>query len=896
MKTLLGYQDKNRGQYKIIEKKLPLLVDERYEPFLISTRQFFNIGTYQIVRELQTIPIREGVRKIKNILSAILIVPGTISAVLYILNFLTALVSTDPIPLYIPVWLTNFTFWLAILGATLLWHETYRTYHISSRILESDYFSDHDIKNIKNGEFGISKVELCPILDITDMETKKVLSASCKKNEVNYFYMLDLLLGKKDCQKILRKLDIPDFEEKMQENSINEKSMPKYNISSLRSFFVYATEEAVLSKSSRIYPEHLFIALFKVFPVLDMYLKRNKLNTDLMRNVVTWIEIKQQQMKSTRIFDPEVPYFKNGGIANAWIYGYTFILGHYSKDLTQEIAKKGGHYGIGHEKEVDEALAVLGKVTKHNVLLIGESGTGKTSLVKAIAERISKATVPENMRDMRIIQLDVNGLIAAAPRYGNLETLVQQTMDELQRSGNTILYIDEIQEIVPAKGQESQHSLAGILLPYILESKFPLIGTITYADYKKYFYAKESLRQSFQNIEISEITPEAAFEIFLTRLDELQNTYHIDITFPAILSAVELAQRYVYDRKLPDSAVNIMESACAALQNTGGNKLTPADVAHTVSTQTEIPVENVNVDEATKLLNLEANIRAKVIGQDQAVHQIVEALKRARAGTRDIKRPIGTFLFLGPTGVGKTYVAKVISDEYFGKEHELIRLDMSEFKEIKSIERMLGTTENSEMGQTAITFLDQVKNDPYAVVLLDEIEKAHPQVLDLFLQVLDDGRMTNAAGETINFSNTIIIATSNIGSKTLLDALENDKAMFEEAKDRVLMELRQKVKVEFLNRFDKIIVFSPHDQENLSKIAELLLKELKSRLIEKEITLQWDDNIPKLIAQRSYEPGLGARPQRRYIQEKIEGVVATKILENQLKPGDTFAVSAEVLE
>jgi ATP-dependent Clp protease ATP-binding subunit ClpC len=895
MKTVLGYHDKKKEHYGILEGKLPMLVDERYDPFLMTTREFFTIKTLQIADRAHAHPVKKSVTRLKNAIATALLIPGILTAILYILEFGTAIARTGSIIDTIPGWLINVTFWLAVWGGMILWHETYKTMHVADKIAESEHFSGHDVKAVKQGDLGLSKRTYKNVLDMLEYETESIFYDSVRKGEFHAASCFTELAEHENGMRILDRLGLLEQKQQVLEKLATEETLPSYSLSATRSLLVYAAEEAVLSRSPTIAPEHLFTAYFKLFPALNQYLKKQRLNIELMRFVATWIQIEKQTRQATQILNPSVPYYRNGGIALSWIYGYTFVLSHYSTDLTQELARKGGRYGIGHEEEMTEILSVLNKVTKNNVLLIGESGTGKTSLAKGIAERINKGQVPSSIKDLRVIKLDINSLVAAAPQHGNLESLVKTAMEELEKAGNTILFIDEIQEIIEVKGEESDHSLAGIILPYVLESSFPIIGTITYADYKKYFQAKESLKQSFQTVEVKEVSPHAAFEIILTRLTELESTYDLKILFPAILAAVELSQRYVYDRKLPDSAVNVIETTCASLQSANKHLMTTADVSKTVSELTEIPVSDVSTEEATKLLDLEEKLKTKVIGQNEAVHLVVEALKRARAGTRDERKPIGTFLFLGPTGVGKTHLAKMVGEEFFGETHKIIRLDMSEYKDTEALQRLLGTTVVSDLAAQPVTFLDHVAQHPYSVVLLDEIEKAHPQVLDLFLQVLDEGRLTNAQGETINFTNTIIIATSNIGSKTLLESLSDSSIMFEDAKTAAMQELRNEMRIEFLNRFDQIIVFSPHSQENLEKISLLLLKELKGRLLEREISIDWDDSLPSVIAQRSRQPGLGARPIRRYIQDHVETIIAERILRGEISSGDTFTITGAML-
>ena len=886
-RTILGYHSKDSDRYGVISNKFPVLTKELEAMFLVTRNHYFTISTPQISNVITNFLRYQKFNDKKRAIANVLVVPGIVVALGYILRLFNLFESIPLIQSFLASPIADTLFGFSILSVIILWHDYYKDKSHPTKLPRTELIPQKELEEIKGLGFQFNRYShLDTIKYITD-PTLSIVCENVEKNKLSIYSTFISLLQIPTIEELLKRADIQVDAQELRNNKINTDTLPTYPASTLRSILIYALEEALLTESKEVRPEHLFLALFKVFPVLQKFIQFNNSSLDVLREIVRYNARLRIKRGSTNIFNPNVPYYRKGGVAESWIYGYTFILSHFSKDLTNEVAKTRDVFGIGHDQSLEALISTLGKVNNKNALLIGEAGTGKSSLIYGVAQRINMGDVPIQIRNKRVIQLDINALIAHSSKPDqNTEELITKAMTELAKAGDVILFIDEIQELMPTRAEQSGHSIAGIMLPYILNSNFPIVGTVNNSDYKKYFYTNESLRQSFTNIEIEEVTLDDALYILETKINALESNFNCYVTFPALIAAVELAHRYIKDRKLPSSAVQTIESACSWAQANNINILTAENVAKAVSIQKKINVTAISTEETTNLMKLEENIRKKVIGQDEAVFSVVDALRRARTDVRNPNKPIGSYLFMGPTGVGKTHIAKVVCEEFFGKDHKMIRVDMSEYQEIGSIDKFLGSNEN----QNSISLIDQIKKNSNTVVLFDEIEKAHPQILDLFLQIFDEGRLTSNMGETVDFTNAIIICTSNIGSKILLDTLQQDQSLWEEAKSRALIELNHSLRPELLNRFDKVIVFQPHNIENLTKITELLLNDFSRRLTEKGYILKWNEQIPMLIANKAQIPGMGARPIRRYLQDNIEGKIAKEIIEGNLISGDNITI------
>jgi ATP-dependent Clp protease ATP-binding subunit ClpA len=576
-----------------------------------------------------------------------------------------------------------------------------------------------------------------------------------------------------------------------------------------------------------------------------------------------------------------------GAIDRGYVAAATPQLDRYSVDLTRRASANTLPYVVGRDHELQTIFRIM-ESGRRSVLLVGDSGVGKTYLLYALAERMAAEDVPDILQDKRLIALSASALVAGAGGIGQLEQRVQAIVQEIVRSENIILVIENIDQLVGVSSTGGQGlDAAQMIAQELQQHSFLAIATTDPSSFRQVL-DRGSLMSAFEKVEVNEMSPEEALVAIQSRIGQLEQRHGIFYTLAAIDQAVTLSRRYLHEKPLPGSAMDVLEQAgVQAKKNRGSRSLVTAeDVASIVSEQGHVRASAVTGDEQTKLLNLETELHRRVIGQDEAVNAVANALRRARAELRDTKRPIANLLFLGPTGVGKTELAKTVAAVYFGSESAMIRLDMSEYQDIASIHRLIGAPPGYA-GSSAGYLTEAVRQRPFSLVLLDELEKAHPDILNVFLQVMDDGRLTDGNGRTIDFTNVILIATSNAGTSHIQQRIR-DGANISTIKNELMnQELGQYFKPEFLNRFDSIVVFSPLSPLQVTKIIGLLMDEITDRLGRKGITFRATPEAVAELALNGFDPLFGARPLRRAVQEHVDNALAQYMLQGKLGRRDT---------
>ncbi len=654
---------------------------------------------------------------------------------------------------------------------------------------------------------------------------------------------------------------------------------------------IIAFEETLIIGAKFIIPETLFLAALKNEEIGNIF-KNLEVDAEDARNTVRWVL--SQTRRPLGFFKAKRVKVKHRIMNRAWTARSTPMLDRASYDFT-DMAKAGltGKI-IDRGGEVDSALAVLSRGVKNNVLLVGEVGSGRRTIAKAIAERIIHDDVYPSLRDRRLVVLDAAAMIAGAGAEGQLEERIIAIVNEIKSAGNIILFIPNIHNLAEA-GSTHGFDASAVLAPVFTESSFQVIGSTTPNDYRKSIENRTDFANAFETVKVNELSAELSIKILSIEAGAIEAREEIILTYGAIKQAVELSKRYITDKLLPGKAIDLLSEISVATRSHRGKNtvVRDEDVMELVTRRTGIPVVKVTKDEADRLLSLEEEIHKRIVGQEQAVNAVSEAIRRVRVGLKKEHKPIGTFLFLGPTGVGKTELAKALAECYFGSEKTMLRFDMSEFQTVASIEKLIGSSIDYKVGGH---LTEEVKRHPFSLVLFDELEKAHPNVLNIFLQVFDDGRLTDNLGRTVDFSNTIIIVTSNVGSKLIQESLKAGKSI-DEIKPEIENKLLENFRPEFLNRFTAKIIFKSLTKEDINAIAVFQIKKLSDRLNAAQgIALNVSAGAVKKIVARGYSRAYGARNLERVIQEKIENLVATKFLTGEIKRGGIAMITESDLE
>ena len=713
--------------------------------------------------------------------------------------------------------------------------------------------------------------------------------------------------------------------------------------------------EAKKSGYDYIGTEHLLIGLLRegdsiaVRILIDLDVELQKIYNEIV-NVINEVEDINQEKNSSK--NPKGSY------------NSTPTLNQFGEDLTKKAIDGKLDPVIGRSVEIERVIQILSRRTKNNPCLIGEPGVGKTAIVEGLALKISTGDVPEILKNKRVVSMDISGMVAGAKYRGDFEERIKKALGEVKKAGDVILFIDEIHTIVGAGSAEGAIDAANILKPMLARGELQLVGATTLEEYRKFIEKDAALERRFSPVTVSEPTAKDTIQILKGIRDKYEAHHNVKITDEAIEAAVNLSVRYVNDRYLPDKAIDLIDEASskARLQtytepdelkqmkeeidrlkkdkeeavrsqkfekaaslrdeekklrekyeeeekkwkNKNNKKMTTItdeSIAEVISLWTGIPAKKLTEDENIRLRNLEKTLHERVIGQNEAVEAVSRAIRRGRVGLKDPNRPIGSFLFLGPTGVGKTELSKALAESLFGDESSMIRIDMSEYMEPHSVSKLIGSPPGYVGFDEGGQLTEKIRRKPYSVILFDEIEKAHPDVMNMLLQILDDGRLTDSNGRTVNFKNTVIIMTSNIGARLITDKKtlgfsqngdKNDEQKeYDEIKKEVMQELKKEFRPEFINRIDETIVFHKLNDEEILQIIDIMLNEVKKRMKSQKYDIEFTSNVKDLIASKGIDKTFGARPLRRTIQSLIEDRLAEGILDGKLKKDKKVKVDVE---
>lgn len=652
-------------------------------------------------------------------------------------------------------------------------------------------------------------------------------------------------------------------------------------------------EEEVLKKAKEIVEKvdgiyihsiDVYAAYLLLLDEKERVLFQNDINLGDVLSLLAWV---RKEYRLDKKHSHEF-HFSGSGAFDFLIYGWSSEISKYASNFTEEVLSNTKAESMGRAREYDLLVTALSKHSSNNALLVGPAGVGKTALISQFVIDSNQGLLPKRVSNKLVFKLYAERLLAGILNQGDLEERFVYLFSELVHAGNIIVYIPNIENIFGGGGFNID--ISGALIEYLKNTRINIIGSTTEEAFKTYIYPKQEIKALFDMIEIEEPDPDTALFMMLEKAKELMRTNRVSISYSAIKEACKLSDSYTNDGSaMPGRAVRLLDDTISHGKTHGIHLITKKEVQDFVGERTQIVFDKPNDQESEKLLNLETEIHKKIVSQNEAVKAISDAMRRVRSGLKNEKKPIASFLFLGPTGVGKTETAKALASTYFGDEKQMIRLDMSEYQNPDSVDRFLGTP-----GQQGETLVDKVINNPFSLILLDEFEKAYPRILDLFLQILDEGRLTDNIGRTVSFNNTIIIATSNAGSEFIREEYK-DGVEVESVKKQLIEKIQTTsiFKPELINRFDDVIVFRPLSEKDVIEVAKLFLEEVIQRVAEQQIELSFDNLVPEYIAKNSFSVEFGARNVRRFIEQSVENQLSKLILSNSLSHGGRANLTVE---
>ncbi len=642
---------------------------------------------------------------------------------------------------------------------------------------------------------------------------------------------------------------------------------------------------AISANAKYVTESYFWLGFLSQIPDVEQELLKHNFELKDVEEAIKFFELKRAKWRKVFIWDEEFSTTHLKGVNRGWLGAPTRALDSVSTDLTRQAARFGFDEFLGRQSVVNQVVTILSQSKDHNVWLLGEPGSGRSCLIKHLAQRIIQGNAPEALATKRIVELSLDKLLSGVKTEGDLAQNLKMAFEELEFVQNTLVVIDEIQNFGMGEAGDNLN-LYALLLPFLESENLQFIVTSPPQDFDKIIAKQKTFARVFTKVELPPATPTESLEILKYQAIKIEREQKIGFSYLALKEIVEYADRLDLTRVLPDSALAILNESVKLSLN---QQVTSLIIKKLVSSRTSVPVIDLNPSDKEKLLHLGDLIHQQFIDQEEAVLDIVKSLQRSATSLRDEQRPIGSFLFIGPTGVGKTELAKTLSEIYFKGSGAFLRFDMSEYQTVDSIDRLIGSGDN--LGQLT----QAVLNKPYSLILLDEFEKAEPKLLNLFLQVLDDGRLTDSSGKTVDFSNTIIIATSNVASLTIAEGLKNNRSI-EQLKQVVQSELLKVLKPELVNRFDEIVIFKPLSPENLEKIVKLKLAGLQEKLKQTGYLIEFAPELITELAKKGFDPVLGARPLRRLIQDSVEAKLSEMILKGQLNKGEKLVCTATLLK